>query len=151
LPRGPNRSRREGIVVPLFSFAVKPVPRLLSLEVEGPRDPAFGTPLRTFDLAIAAAAVAGCCAAVLIIATGGIAADPTTFAAVLVANVVTLTSGGLVPRSGGRGAGLTNISDRLEAVGGTIVVRSTPGKGTTIEGRVETGSSNGTGRDVGNV
>ena len=84
----------------MFSFAVKPVPRLLSLEVEGPRDPAFGTPLRAFDLAIAAAAVAGCCAAVLIIATGGVAADPTTFAAVLVANVVTLTIGGLLWRHG---------------------------------------------------
>lgn len=86
--------------VPLFNFAVKPLPRLDSLEIEGHRNPAFGTPLRTFDLAVAAVAVAGSCVAVAIIATGGVAADPTTFAAVLVANVVTLTVGGLLWRHG---------------------------------------------------
>ena len=84
----------------MFNFAVKPVPGLDSLEIEGPRDPAFGTPLRRFDLAVAAAAVAGCCAAVAIIATGGVVAEPTAFAAVLVANAVTLTLGGLLWRHG---------------------------------------------------
>jgi signal transduction histidine kinase len=47
---------------------------------------------------------------------------------------------GFVPGSGGRGAGLTNMSDRLGAVGGTLVVRSVPGTGTTIEGRVDVGN-----------
>jgi signal transduction histidine kinase len=34
------------------------------------------------------------------------------------------------------GAGLQNMSDRLAALGGTLTVRSRPGAGTTIEGRV---------------
>jgi signal transduction histidine kinase len=35
-----------------------------------------------------------------------------------------------------RGSGLTNMRDRLEALGGTLVVRSVPGGGTTVTGRV---------------
>ena len=35
-----------------------------------------------------------------------------------------------------RGAGLQNISDRVAALGGTVEVRSEPGRGATIEGRV---------------
>jgi signal transduction histidine kinase len=84
----------------LFKLAVKPVPGRDSLEIEGPRDPAFGTPLRKVDLAIAAVAVAGSCGAVVVIATGGAAANPTAFAAVLIANVVTLAIGGLLWRHG---------------------------------------------------
>jgi signal transduction histidine kinase len=34
------------------------------------------------------------------------------------------------------GAGLTNLRDRLDAVGGTLDVRSAPGKGTTISGAI---------------
>ncbi len=34
------------------------------------------------------------------------------------------------------GAGLQNMADRLAALGGTLVVRSRPGAGTTIEGRI---------------
>ena len=34
------------------------------------------------------------------------------------------------------GAGLQNMADRLAALGGTLLVRSRPGAGTTIEGRV---------------
>jgi signal transduction histidine kinase len=37
------------------------------------------------------------------------------------------------------GAGLQNMSDRLEALGGSLDVRSLPGRGTTIEGRVPVG------------
>src|SRR5262249_15132629 len=72
---------------------------LLDVEI-GPRDPAFGTPLRWSDLAIAAVALAGAAAAVAVVATGGVAADPSTFAAVLVANVLALAGGGLVWRYG---------------------------------------------------
>jgi signal transduction histidine kinase len=43
---------------------------------------------------------------------------------------------GFVPRPAHNGAGLTNMSDRIGAVGGTLSVRSTPGEGTTILGRV---------------
>jgi signal transduction histidine kinase len=37
------------------------------------------------------------------------------------------------------GAGLQNMRDRLEALGGTLELRSVPGRGTTIEGRVPVG------------
>jgi signal transduction histidine kinase len=35
-----------------------------------------------------------------------------------------------------RGAGLTNMADRMGAVDGTLVVKSAPAEGTTVEGRV---------------
>ncbi|MFL5943345.1 MAG: histidine kinase [Gaiellaceae bacterium] len=35
-----------------------------------------------------------------------------------------------------RGAGLTNMADRMGAVGGLLHVRSAPGEGTTVEGRL---------------
>jgi len=37
------------------------------------------------------------------------------------------------------GAGLQNMRDRLDALGGSLDVRSVPGRGTTIEGRVPVG------------
>ena len=43
---------------------------------------------------------------------------------------------GFVPRSAGKGAGLTNMADRIGAVGGMLSVRSAPGEGTTVVGRV---------------
>ena len=43
---------------------------------------------------------------------------------------------GFVPRPGTQGAGLTNMVDRIGAVGGTLTVRSSPGEGTTILGGV---------------
>ncbi|HEY3578109.1 MAG TPA: histidine kinase [Gaiellaceae bacterium] len=43
---------------------------------------------------------------------------------------------GFVPRPGTRGAGLTNMTDRIGAVGGTLAVRSDPGAGTTVSGGV---------------
>ena len=38
------------------------------------------------------------------------------------------------------GTGLQGMADRLDAVGGTLDVRSEPGRGTTVIGRVRTGS-----------
>jgi len=43
---------------------------------------------------------------------------------------------GFVLRPAHKGAGLTNMTDRIGAVGGTLTVRSAPGEGTTILGRV---------------
>jgi signal transduction histidine kinase len=38
--------------------------------------------------------------------------------------------------TGGAGAGLTNMRDRVEAVGGSLTVTSSPGAGTAVRGRV---------------
>lgn len=57
---------------------------------------------------------------------------------------------GFLPRPDGKGAGLTNMADRIGAVGGTLAVRSTPGEGTTILGRVTIEASDRVG-DVVNV
>ncbi len=46
---------------------------------------------------------------------------------------------GFDPAVTARGAGLQNMADRLAALGGSLDVRSAPGAGTTIEGRVPTG------------
>jgi signal transduction histidine kinase len=43
---------------------------------------------------------------------------------------------GFLSRPGAKGAGLTNMADRIGAVGGTLAVRSAPGEGTTVLGRV---------------
>jgi signal transduction histidine kinase len=43
---------------------------------------------------------------------------------------------GFDPESTSRGSGLQNMADRLEALGGTLSVVSTPGHGTSISGRV---------------
>jgi len=37
--------------------------------------------------------------------------------------------------------GLTNMSDRLGAVGGTLLIESSPGVGTRVRGTVSTGAS----------
>jgi signal transduction histidine kinase len=47
---------------------------------------------------------------------------------------------GFDPASAGRGSGLQGMADRLDAVGGSLDVRSAPGAGTTIVGRVPTRS-----------
>lgn len=49
-----------------------------------------------------------------------------------------------------RGAGLANMADRLEALGGSVVVRSAPGHGTTVSGSLAVGAEDGgspSGRD----
>jgi len=55
---------------------------------------------------------------------------------------------GFVPGPSARGAGLTNMADRIGAVGGTLAVRSAPGEGTTVEGRVTIEASDRAGRNV---
>ena len=41
----------------------------------------------------------------------------------------------------GSGQGLTNLSDRVAALGGTLRIESAPGQGTTVRGRVPTGAT----------
>jgi signal transduction histidine kinase len=43
---------------------------------------------------------------------------------------------GFDPATTPRGSGLQNMADRLEALGGSIEIRSAPGEGTTVTGRV---------------
>lgn len=43
---------------------------------------------------------------------------------------------GFASRRGRRDVGLTNMVDRIGAVGGSLDIRSAPGEGTTVEGRV---------------
>jgi signal transduction histidine kinase len=47
---------------------------------------------------------------------------------------------GFDPASAPRGAGLQNMADRLDALGGFIDVASAPGRGTTITGRIPVGA-----------
>jgi signal transduction histidine kinase len=85
----------------LISSAVSREPELDLLDMEmGPRDSAFGTPVGRSDLAVVALAVAGACAAVVIVSTGGVASNPTAFAAVLATNIVTYALAGLLWRHG---------------------------------------------------
>jgi signal transduction histidine kinase len=46
---------------------------------------------------------------------------------------------GFDPATTPRGAGLQNMTDRLEALDGKLDVRSAPGSGTTVAGRVPVG------------
>jgi signal transduction histidine kinase len=39
------------------------------------------------------------------------------------------------------GTGLQGMRDRLDAIGGTLEVRSQPGRGTTVTGRVSVGAT----------
>jgi len=49
---------------------------------------------------------------------------------------VTDDGAGFDPASTGYGAGLQGMRDRLEALGGDLAVRSSPGTGTVVEGRI---------------
>jgi signal transduction histidine kinase len=66
----------------------------------GPRDPAFGTPLRASDLAVVALALAASCTAVAVVVLGGVVSDTSAFSAALVASIVAFTVGGLLWRHG---------------------------------------------------
>ncbi|HXF72540.1 MAG TPA: ATP-binding protein, partial [Actinomycetota bacterium] len=46
---------------------------------------------------------------------------------------------GFEPAATRRGTGLQNMSDRIEALGGVLEVRSAPGDGTTVRGRLPVG------------
>ena len=48
---------------------------------------------------------------------------------------------GFDPSSTGYGTGLQGMADRLDAIGGTLEIRSRPGSGTTVTGRVPVGMS----------
>jgi signal transduction histidine kinase len=43
---------------------------------------------------------------------------------------------GFDPDSAGRGTGLQGMADRLEALGGSLEIRSVIGSGTTVAGRI---------------
>ena len=49
---------------------------------------------------------------------------------------------GFDEQSAPRGAGLTNMADRIGAVGGTLAVTSEPGEGTTVEVRIRVRAEN---------
>ena len=44
---------------------------------------------------------------------------------------------GFMPRSASSGRGLTNMRDRVEAIGGTLTLDAWPGRGTSVVGRVD--------------
>jgi signal transduction histidine kinase len=48
---------------------------------------------------------------------------------------------GFDPSAMRRGSGLQGMGDRLDAIGGTLEVRSQPGRGTTVTGRVSVGAT----------
>jgi signal transduction histidine kinase len=56
---------------------------------------------------------------------------------------------GFDPTATPRGTGLQNMADRLEAVGGSIEIRSRPGSGTTVIGRIPLSPATGARRDRG--
>ncbi|MGZ4370988.1 MAG: histidine kinase [Gaiellaceae bacterium] len=85
----------------MIGSAVGPDLDVEAFDVEpGAREPAFGTPLQKSDLVVVGVGLVGVSVAVAIAATGGVATDPAAFAAVLVANIVTLLAGGLLWRHG---------------------------------------------------
>ena len=53
--------------------------------------------------------------------------------------------GGFDPSSAPRGTGLEGMADRLDAIGGTLDVRSLVGVGTTISGHIPTNRMRGSG------
>lgn len=58
-----------------------------------------------------------------------------------VAFVVADDGEGFDPNAVPHGSGLQGMADRLEAVGGTLEIRSRPGSGTTVTGRVPAGTA----------
>src|SRR5579862_4646818 len=88
------------------------------------RDAAFGAGVRRSDLAVIVVAFAGASAAATIVARGGVLVAPTTFAAVLVANIVTLALGGVAWRCGRPSS---NFGTLLLAEGLLVLVSSLSG------------------------
>jgi signal transduction histidine kinase len=109
----------------LISSAVRSEFDREALDAEiGARDSGFGTPWGKSDLAIALAGGIGVCLAVVIVSTGGVAAYPAAFAAVLAANIATLAAGGLVWR---HGRPTSSFGKLLLAEGVLLVVSSFAG------------------------
>ncbi|HEX6331582.1 MAG TPA: ATP-binding protein, partial [Actinomycetota bacterium] len=48
---------------------------------------------------------------------------------------------GFDPSATARGSGLQNMSDRLEAIGGSLEIASAPGEGTRVRGRIPVGEA----------
>src|SRR5215471_13204326 len=95
----PAATGEGGSAVPLISSAVRREFDYEGLDAEvGSRNSGFGAPLRRSDIAFAAVAAVGACLAVVIVSTGGVASNPTAFAAVLAANIVTYALAGLLWR-----------------------------------------------------
>ena len=88
------------------------------------RDSAFGTVPERSDLAVVAVSFAAAAVAVAIVATGNVVSGPSLFAAVLVANIVTLGLGGLVWR---RGRPSSLFGNLLLAEGVLVAVSSLSG------------------------
>jgi signal transduction histidine kinase len=88
------------------------------------RDSSFGTSLRRSDVVLIAATFACAFAAAAIVGTGGVVSEPSLFAAVLVANIVTLGLGGLVWR---RGRPASLFGNLLLAEGALVFVSSLSG------------------------
>ncbi len=121
----PEITEWGGVAIPLKRFAVSRGVGFEQLELDVElRDSAFGTPLRGSDLAVIVAAFACAAAAAAIVATGGVVSEPSLFAAVLVANIVTLALGGLVWR---RGRPSSLFGNLLLAEGALVFVSSLSG------------------------
>jgi signal transduction histidine kinase len=67
---------------------------------------------------------------------GGVAVHLTSASDGLAATVVDDGVGFDVPAAWGKGLGLVSMSERLEAIGGTLQIHSKPGQGTRLEIRV---------------
>ncbi len=93
------------------------------------QDSAFGTGLTKSDLAVIAVAFAAAAGAAAIVATGGVVTEPTAFAAVLVANIVTLAFGGLVWR---RGRPASLFGNLLLAEGVLVFISSLSGSSVAV-------------------
>lgn len=98
----PEITRRgRGTVIPASRSAASQGLGFEQLELDLElRHSAFGTGLRRSDLGVIAIAFAASAGAAAIIATGGVVGEPSLFAAVVVANIVTLALGGLIWRRG---------------------------------------------------
>jgi signal transduction histidine kinase len=98
------------------------------------RDAAFGASLRRSDVVLITATFAFAFGAAAIVATGGVVSEPSLFAAVLVANIVTLGLGGLIWR---RGRPTSLFGNLMLVEGGLIFVSSlsgTPSSGLYLVG-----------------
>jgi signal transduction histidine kinase len=115
----------EGVAVPMNRSAVSREPGFEQLDGDIElRDAAFGAGVRRSDLAITGVAFAGASAGAAIVATGGVLVAPTTFAAVLVANIATLALGGVAWR---RGRSSSSFGNLLLVEGSLVFVSSLAG------------------------
>src|SRR5512142_1917585 len=86
--------------LPVNRTLIAGLPALVSDEQVRPLDSSFNGKLTRLDVAVGIGALVAACGATAIIVTGDVAAYPAAFAAVVVANVVTLAVAGLLWRHG---------------------------------------------------